>query len=76
MEIYLIGFELKIINMDNDNNGPSYSPRLLIFFMVKDMFGTTCSFYVSHLPANIGWLVGCSNMLRLARVDGKIFTKK
>ena len=24
MEIYLIGFQLKIINMDNDNNGPSY----------------------------------------------------
>ena len=24
MEIYLIGFQLKIINTENDNNGPSY----------------------------------------------------
>ena len=25
MEIYLIGFQLKIMNTENDNNGPSYS---------------------------------------------------
>ena len=25
MEICIIGFQLKIINMNNDNNGPSYS---------------------------------------------------
>ena len=24
MEICIIGFQLKIINMNNDNNGPSY----------------------------------------------------
>ena len=24
MDIYLIGFQPKIINIDNDNNGPSY----------------------------------------------------